>query len=93
MDTDWENPDPAVTQTPAQYTVCNSQVQGMSVGWGDTYGYQLDGQELNINNLPDGDYTLGIKIDPNDKIKESSDTDNTSEVNINITGNTITLLP
>ncbi|NIN68375.1 MAG: hypothetical protein GTO63_27445 [Anaerolineae bacterium] len=35
----------------------------MSVGWGDTYGYRLEGQSLDITGLADGTYVLRIVID------------------------------
>ncbi|MEK7642427.1 MAG: lysyl oxidase family protein [Patescibacteria group bacterium] len=75
------------------YSTCGSSVQGMSVGWGDTYGYYLSGQELNITNLPDGDYDLKIEIDPNNKLLETENTvDNTSVINIRITGNSVSVI-
>lgn len=63
-----------------QYTECNKQLQGMSVGWGDTYRYYLAGQEVEVTGLAKGDYELTIKIDPNHNILEQSDTDNSSTV-------------
>lgn len=32
----------------AFYSVCGDQIQGMSVGWGDTYGSTLPGQEIDV---------------------------------------------
>ena len=43
----------------AFYTTCGKSVQGMSVGWGDTYGWYLDGQAIDVTGLPfDDDYRL-----------------------------------
>src|SRR5262245_46120439 len=40
------------------YTTCEARVQGMSVGWGDTYGAHLPGQEIDLTGNPDGLYEL-----------------------------------
>jgi hypothetical protein len=65
---------------PAQagYASCGNQIQGMSVGWGDTYGAHLAGQELDFTGNADGIYQLVIQIDPKKVIIESNDTDNVS---------------
>ena len=68
----------------AVYTTCNSDKQGMSVGWGDTYKYYLAGQEINITGLPNGDYNLTIEVDPKNLILETNDSDNTSTVLIRL---------
>jgi len=67
-----------------QYATCGAQIQGMSVGWGDTYGSQLAGQELDITGLPDGVYDLRIQIDPKKRIVETADSDNESSVQIRL---------
>jgi hypothetical protein len=85
----------------AGYAVCGSTVQGMSVGWGDTYGYNLEGQSINITGNPSGDYCLTIQIDPNGRLCEADETadcgsssDNiaSSRVRINVEANTVTVL-
>jgi Lysyl oxidase len=63
----------------AVYTTCGKSIQGMSVGWGDTYGYYLEGQAIDVTGLPDGDYRLEIVIDPKNRLLESEQADNTSE--------------
>jgi hypothetical protein len=65
---------------PASYTTCGKSVQGMSVGWGDTYGYYLDGQAIDVTGLPDGEYRLEIVVDPKDRLSEADEADNTSAV-------------
>lgn len=76
----------------SKYTVCNSQVQGMSVGWGDTYGSALAGQSIDVTRVPDGEYILKITIDPNNRITEANESDNVSMVRVLITGNVVTLV-
>jgi hypothetical protein len=91
------DPDKYNTRLPgapkrAVYTNCSSDVQGMSVGWGDTYRYYLFGQSIDISALPDGVYDLEIRIDPKNKIVEKDDSDNASSVRIQLDGNSVTLL-
>lgn len=76
----------------AVYKSCTGTVQGMSVGWGDRYGYLLEGQSIDITALSNGDYNLIIKIDPKSHIVESNDNDNTSTVRIRLTNGTVTVL-
>ncbi len=77
----------------AIYNFCGNQIQGMSVGWGDTYGSNLSGQELDFTGNPDGVYQLKIEIDPKKLLAESNDSDNVSCVLLNITKpSTVTVL-
>src|SRR5262245_29284790 len=39
----------------AVYSTCAADVQGMSIGWADTYGWQLAGQSFDVTTSPDGD--------------------------------------
>ncbi len=65
----------ALTGSPssAYYTTCGKTLQGISVGWGDKYGYHLPGQwiDLGTSRLPDGDYVLRSVADPKNKLYES----------------------
>jgi hypothetical protein len=76
----------------AVYKTCTGTMQGMSVGWGDKYGYSLVGQSIDITGLSDGEYNLKIQIDPKTQIVESNDTDNISTVRIRLTNGTVTVL-
>jgi hypothetical protein len=78
--------------TSAVYTTCGASKQGMSVGWGDKYGYQLAGQYIDISNLANGDYYLKIHVDPKKRILEKNEDDNISSRKIRISGTTVTLL-
>src|SRR5262245_15586908 len=70
--------------TKPVYVACGDVGQGMSVGWGDTYGNQLAGQSINLTGLPDGDYKLIIEADPKKRLLEINDSDNTSCVLLSI---------
>lgn len=92
MDTDHISPVMTSSPATAQYNTCGMDIQGMSVGWGDTYGYQLSGQSIDISKLPDGEYNLKIEIDPRGRIIESNDADNVSNLRFQLAGNTVTVL-
>ena len=76
----------------AVYNTCGASVQGMSVGWGDTYGYQLVGQEIDIIGLPNGDYRLRIELDPKNKLVETNETDNVSTIDIRLSNGTVNVI-
>lgn len=83
---------PGAMSSPV-YTACNSQVQGLSVGWGDTYGAHLPGQEIDVTGAPDGIYTLRIVSDPKNTLIETDETDNESCVLIQVVKpNTVNVL-
>ena len=52
--------------------------QGMSVGWGDTYGSGLAGQSLLVGDLAPGLYRLRHVFDPKNVLRETVETDNES---------------
>ncbi len=63
--------------------------QGISPGWADHYPARqgletLDGQSINIEGLPSGEYFLEIAADPNDVIHESDETNNVGRVKVTI---------
>lgn len=62
----------------AVYDVCGNTLQGISVGWGDEYGYFLIGQELNVSDTSAGEYELKIEADPKNRLVETNDDDNAS---------------
>jgi hypothetical protein len=63
---------------------CGNFVQGMSVGWGDTYGAHLAGQEIDFTDNADGIYQLKIEIDPKKVVIEANENDNLSCLLVNI---------
>jgi hypothetical protein len=68
------------------YTTCEATVQGMSVGWGDSYHSHLAGQEIDLTGLPDGDYTLTVRVDPLGRMQEITTADNASCIKLRLTG-------
>lgn len=68
----------------AFYSRCGRDLQGMSVGWGDTYGAHLAGQEIDFTSNADGIYQLKIEVDPKKVLVESNENDNLSCVLLDI---------
>ncbi len=66
------------------YWTCFDLKQGMSVGWGDTYGAHLAGQSIDLTGYDDGLYELTIKFDPSNRLLETNDDDNSACVLLQI---------
>lgn len=80
MDTDMidrQNPRFAARRA---YTGCGQREQGLSVGWGDTYKATLDGQALDLTEIPDGFYALTSTVNPNGVIHEEEYDNNSARV-------------
>jgi len=94
MDTNVINSSLPRAPQQAVYSTCGSTVQGMSVGWADTYGYQLAGQSIDITGLPSGDYALSIEADFKNRIRELNESNNTScmLVRLNMSNSTVQVL-
>jgi hypothetical protein len=70
---------------------------GLSRGWGDTYWANTVGQYLDITGLADGRYRLrvmadGDSTDGSNRFLESDETNNSTWADLQITGNTVTVL-
>ena len=84
------HPAPALAGSPTDpyYTGsgCAEQlgVTGISVGWGDIYVYALPGQRLNVTGVPPGNYCLLSTADPDDKLLESDNGDNSRGVAVHL---------
>jgi hypothetical protein len=78
----------------AVYSTCGNVKQGMSVGWGDTYGSYLAGQAIDVTGLPDGRYNLVIEVDPQKRLLEAADNDNVSCVllDLGVSTSTVTVV-
>lgn len=64
--------------SPAAYTKCGKSIQGISAGWQDTYGPSVPGQQLDVTNVPDGRYAIRTTVDPENRILEADDDNNSS---------------
>lgn len=79
---------PALPGSPASYygdDGCGRRsVEGMSIGWADTYGASLPGQSVEISGLPAGDYCLISRADPSNRLEERSDGNNRRRTRISL---------
>lgn len=66
-------------------------VQGLKVGWGDTYHRSLRGQAINVSGLPVGFYWLVSTADPANRLEETDDSNNAAAVKIKIRRRTVIL--
>lgn len=70
--------EPLAESPPSKsYRTCQRELQGISVGWGDTYKYTLPEQWIDVGEapLPNGEYVLRTVADPLDLLQESDDRD------------------
>ena len=70
-----------------RYTKCGqNDWTGLSVGWGDRYGWDLPGQEIDISGQPDGYYWLVSTVDFQQRLTETNDANNCAAAKIEIRG-------
>lgn len=70
-----------------------SILDGMSVGWGDTYPSSLPNQAIDITGLADGTYTVKVCADTFGLLQETNEGDNCAQVNVAIAGDTASPIP
>jgi len=58
--------------------------QGIQRGWSDVYGSGLDCQWVDVTDVPAGDYTLRISINPERLIQEGDYTNNTADIAVHL---------
>ena len=68
---------------------------GISVGFADVYESLLPGQDIDITNVPNGDYFLVNRVNPDKNIWEEDDAqaDNTGFVSVRIRANSVFINP
>ena len=76
----------------ADHDGCGEEVQGISPGWGDTYGSGVEGQDLNVNAVFDGTYALRSTADPDDLLLESDEENNSAITYLEIKGDDVRVL-
>jgi hypothetical protein len=65
-------------------------IEGLSVGYGDTYPWDIDGQSFNITNLANGCYWLRSTANPEGNIIESDYTNNSAAISFQLFETTLT---
>jgi hypothetical protein len=76
-----------------QFNSCNSTTQGLSVGWMDIYSKNLDGQWIDITDVPNGQYWLEAEVDPEGNFLESDESNNANRIKVTIGDGTSTIQP
>jgi len=75
----------------AGYSICGQNaVQGLSVGWGDTYPWWISGQSLDATGLQNGTYWLVSTADPRNLLAEFDEGNNTGAVKFRIKNGKLT---
>ncbi|RIK77373.1 MAG: hypothetical protein DCC68_17415 [Planctomycetota bacterium] len=69
----------------ARYSTCG-QNQGISVGWADVYDDSLPDQWIDVTDVPDGEYWLEVVVDPENRLRESDETNNIARVRVSLGG-------
>lgn len=67
--------------TAAIYSCLN---QGLQAGWSDVYGANLPCQFLDITDVPDGNYTLEVEINPDGLLADESSANNVGSLAVQI---------
>lgn len=82
-------------QVPSDLTDGVEMVQGISRGWADIYGLQLEGQYVEITGIGDGFYLLETIADPDNTVEETNERDNSVFTHIQLcnNGNFVQLYP
>jgi len=75
-----------------RYRGCGQILQGLSVGWGDTYKSFLDGQSIHLATVGDGFYALKSTANPDAILLEANYQNNTALVYLDIRGDQVELL-
>ncbi len=57
---------------------------GLSVGWGDQYRFDLEGQYIDIEDLPSGQYVLYAEVDPDGRFTELDRTNNVASTSFTL---------
>jgi Subtilase family/Lysyl oxidase/Calx-beta domain/Ca-dependent carbohydrate-binding module xylan-binding len=60
------------------------QIQGLSAGYSDVYSASLDGQWIDITNVPNGTYSLEMTADPDNRILEIDESNNVASISVTI---------
>ena len=75
-----------------RYRGCGHTLQGLSVGWGDTYKSFLDGQSIQLGAVRDGYYALKSTANPDGILLEANYQNNTALIYLDIRGEEVELL-
>ena len=77
--------DPGLPGAPSTAEYNCGIVQGISVGWADVYNKFLPDQWIDITGVPDNIYWLEVITDPQDRLRETDETNNVVRILVNLT--------
>jgi hypothetical protein len=86
------DPAPEHVATVPLFDECHWSRQGLSPGWQETYAAWLPGQALDITRVPDGRYVIQTVLDPENRIIDAYDVNETVAVFIELAGTSIQVL-
>jgi hypothetical protein len=66
-------------------------VQGITAGWADIYDFYLPDQFIEVSGVPDGDYILENRGDPDGRLLEANEDNNCTSIRIRLRGMTSNL--
>ena len=69
-----------------------TSLRGLNIGAVDEYDQTDPGQSISLNGVPDGTYWLRAIVDPNNFFAESDKTNNETDIELTIAGNTVQVL-
>lgn len=72
--------------------VVGSGSQGISQGWRDVYTSRLTGQQVVVDDVSPGTYALVITVDPDDRLLETDDSNNTLALRLSLDAEGLTEL-
>jgi lysyl oxidase len=64
--------------------------EGISVGWSDVYLFPLPDQTIDATGLADGRYCLGMELDPDDRLREANERNNSSARRLRLQDGSVT---
>ena len=83
--------DLASSSPEATYKICGKELQGVSVGWGDTYYWNYPDQALDITDLVSGTYRLTFVANPEELLDEVRYDNNTATALFRLNTDTLTI--
>jgi hypothetical protein len=83
---DLQSHDLSLPGAPQSSVYSGGLTQGISVGWRDVYSSTLADQWIDVTNVPPGTYWLESVADPDNRVLESDETNNTARIQITYAG-------
>jgi hypothetical protein len=86
IDTDAVDREHPAFENRRRYYGCGRELQGLSPGWGDKYKHFLEGQSIDITDVPDGLYALVSTANPDARLIEADYGNNTATIYLTLAG-------